>query len=137
MGKFAQLFLKENSEFKYGESMTGDKGERIHTDGGHIDIQHKDTKYSPRKQSIVGFHVDEDKRGKGVGKKLLKHALERHHDLGGQASSHASVKVMHDAGMRNPEIPHGSVEDHVKKLHSDSSVYMAHKDHEGKPYKDK
>jgi GNAT superfamily N-acetyltransferase len=127
-------FLLE-SEFDYSKkSLVGDKGEKISTHGGYIDVQHKDTKYSPRKQSIVDFVVDDDKRGKGIGKKLVHHALTRHSDLGGQASSAASVKVLHGAGFRHPELPKGSVEDHMKKLHQDSSVYMAHKDDMGNPY---
>lgn len=130
--KTYKQFISE--EFTIGTSLVGDKGERIHTKGGHIDVQYKDAKWSPRPHSIVDFVVDEHQRGQGIGKKLLAHAMSRHDNLGGQASSHASVKVMHNAGFRNPEIPNGSVEDHFAKMKEQSSVYMAHKDQHGNPY---
>jgi predicted GNAT family acetyltransferase len=134
VNKMNESFYLQES-FTYGKSMVGDKGERIHTKGGHIDVQNKGTEHAPRKQSVIDFHVDEDKRGKGIGKKLIAHALERHKDLGAQASSHGSVKAFHEMGFRHPSMPNGSVEDHVKKMKEDSSVYMAHKDNDGKPYK--
>lgn len=130
--KTFKQFITES--FQEKESMVGDKGTKYTTDGGYIDVQHKDTQYAPRKHSIVDFVVDESKRGQGIGKKLLKHALSKHNDLGGQASSTASVKVMHDAGMRHPAMPNGSFEEHEAKRKEDSSVYMAHKDADGKPY---
>lgn len=134
MKSFKQ-FITE-SDFDYGKrSLVGEDGEKISMPGGYIDIKHKNTQWSPRKQSIVDFVVDEDKRGHGIGHKLVQHALSRHDDLGGQASSPASVKVLHDHGFRHPEMPHGSFQEHLDKLKEDSSVYMAHKDTDGKPYK--
>lgn len=105
-----------------------------HPGGGYIDVKRSNTKWSPRKQSVVDFQVDEKHQGKGIGKALVAHALKHHDDLGAQASSPASVKVFHAAGFRNPEMPSGSVDDHLKQLKADSSVYMAHKDREGKKY---
>jgi GNAT superfamily N-acetyltransferase len=125
----------ESAEFTYGKSLVGDDGEKIHHEGGYIDIKHKNTDYAPRKQSVVDFVVNEDRRGQGIGHKLVAHALTRHNDLGAQASSAASVKVFHDHGFRHPAMPHGSLQEHLDKLHEDSSVFMAHKDADGKPYK--
>lgn len=133
--KTFKQFIAESGEFSYGTSLVREDGEKISTHGGYIDIKHKNTQFSPRKQSIVDFVVDEDKRGQGIGHKLVSHALTRHDDLGGQASSAASVKVLHDHGFRNPGMPHGSLKEHIDKMNEDSSVYMAHKDENGKPYK--
>lgn len=126
------IFLNESIEEK--KSLTNENGTKYSTDGGYIDVQHKDTKYSPRKQSIVDFVVDDDKRGQGIGSKLIKHALSKHDDLGGQASSTASVKVMYNHGFRHPTMPEGSFDDHEEKRKQDSSIYMAHKDTDGNKY---
>jgi len=133
--KFTTHFVKMfNEDFSYGKSLVGDKGEKIITDGGYIDVQHQ-TEYSPRKQSVVDFVVDENKRGKGIGDKLLKHAKQRHSDLGGQVSSLASLKVFHNNGFRNPGLGDKGFEDHVKEFHENGgSLFMAMNDHEGKPY---
>jgi predicted GNAT family acetyltransferase len=127
-------FLSESDITAKSDSLVGKDGTRYHHEKSHIDIKHSNTVHSPRKHSIVSFEVDNDKRGKGIGKKLLTHALSKHNDLGGQASSTASVKVMHNAGLRNPSIPNGSFADHEKMREDDSSVYMAHKDENGKAY---
>lgn len=127
--------LSETLQFSYSSpSLVGDDGEKISTLGGFIDIKFKNTVFSPRKQSIVNFVVDDNSKGKGIGKKLIKHALTRHDDLGGQASSAASVKALYDCGFRNPQIPNGSFQDHLAKMKDDSSVYMAHKDDSGTAY---
>jgi GNAT superfamily N-acetyltransferase len=127
--------LGMKDDIKEAESMVGNKGTRYEMPGGIIDIQHKGTEYAPRKQSIVNFEVKESSRGKGIGSKLLKHALSQHDDLGGQASSPASVKVLYNHGFRHPEMPKGTFDEHEKKRQEDSSIYMAHKDANGKKYK--
>ena len=129
-----KLGIEDKPEIKESESLVKDKGTKYDMPGGYIDIQHEDTKYAPRKQSIVDFVVDENKRGKGIGAKLLKHALTKHDDLGGQASSTASVKVLHNHGFRHPELPKGTFEQHEDKRKEDSSVYMAYRDAKGKKY---
>ncbi len=123
-------------KFTTGPSaLIGDDGEVIKTPGGRIDVRHKYSKFSPRKQSVIDFVVDEDKRGQGIGDKLLKEALKRHADLGGQVSSPASLKVFHNNGFRNPEMPNGTFEDHLHEFNvSGGSLYMAHKDENGQPY---
>jgi GNAT superfamily N-acetyltransferase len=127
-------YLLESEAITTSNSLVGGDGTRYNHGASHIDIKHSNAKYSPRKHSIVSFEVDSNKRGTGIGEKLLNHALSKHDDLGGQASSAASVKVMHNAGMRNPSIPSDSFADHEKMRAEDSSVYMAHKDSEGKAY---
>jgi len=113
-------------------SLAGDKGEVIQVEGGYIDIQYKDTKFSPRGQSVVDFVVEESKRGEGIGKTLLDKALKKHPDLGGQVSSRAALKVAHNAGMRNPSNPDATLEKLFKQLESDTSVFMAINDEAGR-----
>ena len=115
-------------------SLAKENGAVIENEGGYIDVQFAKTDFSPRPQSIIDFVVDEKKRGKGYGKKLLTEALRRYDNLGGQASSRASVKVMWSAGMRNPAKPNASLEDLFAILDVDSSVYMAAKNEKGELY---
>ena len=123
-----------NNVLRYAASLAGEHGEVITAPGGRIDVQHK-TKWSPRTQSVIDFVVDEDKRGKGLGDALLKKALAKYSDLGGQVSSLASLKVFHNNGFRHPELPSGSFEDHVKAFKDEGgSLFMAHKDDNGEPY---
>jgi GNAT superfamily N-acetyltransferase len=135
MEKRGQLTKSQvNSDIEEAKSLVGEHGVKYKTQGGHIDVKHSDTKHAPRSQSIVDFVVDEKARGKGIGSKLLKHALSKHNDIGAQVSSPASVKVFHKHGFRHPEMPKGSFEEHLAKMKEDSSVFMAHKDVNGKPY---
>lgn len=122
------------AEITEGESLVGKHGTKYQTKGGHIDVKHSDMKYAPRKQSIVDFVVDESKRGQGIGSRLLKHAMSKHDDIGAQVSSPASVKVFYNHGFRHPEMPDASFEEHEARRKEESSVFMAHKDLEGKPY---
>ncbi len=116
-------------------SLAGDKGEVLQEPGGYIDVMHE-TKYSPRKQGVIDFVVEEAKRGQGIGDRLLKRALEKYPDLGGQVSSPASLKVFYNNGFRNPDMPStASFEDTLKMFKEDGgSLYMAHKDDDGNPY---
>ncbi len=116
------------------KSLVGEDGDVIANDGGYIDVKYKNTDWSPRKQSIVDFVVDEDQRGKGYGKDLVQRAIAKYDDLGGQASSKASVAVLYAAGMRNPAAPDASLSELFTKLAEDSSVYLAMKDDKGIPY---
>lgn len=80
---------------------------------------------SPRPQSIIDFVVPEDQRNKGIGTKLLKQAVKKYPDIGGQVSSLASLKVFWNSGFRNPEIPEGSFKDHVDMYHEwGDSLFM-------------
>jgi len=116
------------------KSMAGEDGEIIRNAGGYIDIRHTNAKYSPRSQSIIDFFVDENKRGKGFGKDLIHKAMKKYPNLGGQASSRASIKIMYDAGMRNPTNPDATLDDLFRMKEEWSSVYMALKDRNGIPY---
>jgi hypothetical protein len=79
--------------------------------------------------------VPEDKRNQGVGDTLIKKAIAKHNDLGGQVSSLASLKVLHNNGFRNPELPTGTFEEHKKEFHENGgSLFLAHKDENGKKY---
>lgn len=122
-------FLSEQSK-----SLAGENGSVISHKGGEIDVQHK-TKHAPRKQSVIHFNVPEESRNKGIGDTLVKMALEKHHDLGAQVSSHASLKIFHNNGFRNPALPSGTFEDHKKEFHENGgSLFVAHKDSDGNKY---
>jgi len=135
--KSFKTFVAESSSpiTKREKSLVGDNGTRYDLDGGHIDIQHKNLPYAPRSQSVVSFHVPDEKQGKGIGTKLLHHAMVMHEDIGAQCSSPASVKIFHNCGFRNPNLGRDATfEDHEKQRKSDSSVFMARNDNKGKPF---
>lgn len=116
------------------ESLAGDDGEVFRVPNGRIDIQHK-TKYSPRSQSVIDFVVDEEMRGKGIGDQLLKTAMAKYKDLGGQVSSLASLKVFYNNGFRNPDNPNMTFEELVKEFQlNGGSLFMAMNDENGNPY---
>ena len=122
-------FLNEGQQ-----SIAGAHGDLITHEGGRIDI-HMDSPYAPRKQSVVDFVVPEDKRGQGIGKHLLNKALEKHKDLGAQVSSMASLKVFHNAGFRNPNIPTGDFKAHKDAFDENwHSLFVAKNDNKGKSY---
>jgi GNAT superfamily N-acetyltransferase len=115
------------------ESLAGDNGEVIRVPHGRIDIQHK-TQYSPRSQSVIDFVVDEEKRGQGIGDQLLKAAMAKYKDLGGQVSSLASLKVFYNNGFRNPDNPNMSFEELVREFKLSGSIFMAVNHEDGTPY---
>lgn len=127
-------FMK-NFNFKYWfESLAGDDGEVIKIPHGQIDIMHK-TKYSPRTQSVINFVVDAEMRGQGLGDRLLKMAMAKYKDLGGQVSSLPSLKVFYKNGFRYPENPNMTFEELVKEWRANGgSLYMAINDENGIPY---
>lgn len=116
-------------------SYAGENGDVIQTPGGYIDIQFQKNSTSPRKQSVIGFVVDEDKRGQGIGDKLLKQAKQKYPDLGGQVSSKASLKVFYNNGFRSPDMPEASFAETLQHWQNEGgSLYMAANDENGKPY---
>lgn len=116
------------------ESLAGEDGEVFRVPHGRIDIQHK-TKYSPRSQSVIDFVVDEEMRGRGIGDQLLKMALAKYKDLGGQVSSLASLKVFYNNGFRNPDMPDATFDELVKEFKlNGGSIFMAVNDDQGVPY---
>ena len=115
-------------------SIAGADGETYKVDGGRIDVQFN-TKFAPRKQSVIDFVVDEDKRGQGIGDRLLKAAMSKYADLGAQVSSAASLKVFHNNGFRSPDLANGSFADHLAEFKANGgSLFVAANDKEGKPY---
>ncbi len=116
------------------ESLAGDDGEILRVPHGRIDIQHK-TKYSPRSQSVIDFVVDEEMRGKGIGDQLLKTAMAKYKDLGGQVSSLPSLKVFYNNGFRNPDNPNMTFEELAREFKENGgSLFMAINDENGVPY---
>lgn len=116
-------------------SYAGENGDVIQTPGGYIDIQFQKNSTSPRKQSVIGFVVDEDKRGQGIGDKLLKQAKQKYPDLGGQVSSKASLKVFYNNGFRSPDMPEASFAETLQHWQNEGgSLFMAANDENGKPY---
>jgi GNAT superfamily N-acetyltransferase len=108
------------------KSLVGDKGEKIEIDGGYIDIQYKDTMYSPRKQSVIDFYVPEESRNQGIGDRLIKKALEKFDDLGAQVSSKPSLHLFFKNGFRNPELVSGTYEEHLKMFEENGgSLFLA------------
>lgn len=96
----------------------------IYNEFGHIGVL-TGGKYSPAKHSITTFEVKETARRKGVGDKLLKEAISRFgEDLGGQASSLDSLRLMFKNGFWVAADKGASLADATKMLREDSSVYM-------------
>ena len=126
--------MKTFKEYLNEGSLAGAHGDLITHEGGRIDV-HVDAPHAPRKQSVVDFVVPEDKRGQGIGKHLLNKALEKHKDLGAQVSSMASLKVFHNAGFRNPNIPTGDFKAHKDAFDENwHSLFVAKNDEKGKSY---
>ena len=102
-------------------------GLQISNKYGHISVI-SNSPYSPAKHSITDFVVEEQHRGKGFGKDLLKEAIRRFgEDLGGQASSKESVTMMYGLGFRMANDTDGSLQDALQAMREDSSVYMRFK----------
>lgn len=81
--------------------------------------------YSPAKHSITEFVVEERFRSQGFGKELVEEIIRRYkHDIGGQASSKASVKVLYDSGFRMHGDKTKTLQDAYNSLEEYSSVYM-------------
>ena len=122
------------ADVQIGRSMVGDRGTKYQIGNSYIDIQHTGLTHAPRSQSIIGFVVDEKLRGQGIGKQLLATAMKHHPDLGGQASSLASIHVLYNAGFRNPSNPDATIPELEAMRQEDSSVFMTINDASGAPY---
>ncbi len=81
-------------------------------DGGRI-VVIENSKWAGGAHSISGFFVDEDKRGKGLGKKLIQLVLNKYpgEEISAQVSSLASLKAFMDLGFKPPEKPDASFEE--------------------------
>jgi len=115
-----------SSEFKTREQ--SGFGLVIYNDHGRISVI-SNNPYSPAAHSITDFLViDEASRGKGHGNELLQEAIRRFpNDLGGQASSRASVALMQKNGFRMFNKLQSTLEEAFRKLATDSSVYMVYR----------
>jgi len=96
---------------------------RISTEGGHIDVM-ENARWAPVTNSIVAFYVEPEYRGRGIGDKLIKEAMRRYSDLGGQASSEESLHLFYKNGFRNISEPDLDFNGLLGRLKSDSSVFM-------------
>jgi GNAT superfamily N-acetyltransferase len=131
--RYFEILTESQVDIREGLYPWGGEGIRYETDHGHIDINTK-TQFSPRKQSVVDFVVDEDQRGKGIGKALLQQAMRNHDDIGAQVSSFASLKIFYDLGFRNPANPKGTLQEYEQTRKKDSSIFLAMRDREGNRY---
>jgi GNAT superfamily N-acetyltransferase len=99
----------EGEEVKIS-SEDGKKTFRI--DGGRI-VVIENSKWADGAHSIYNFFVDEDKRGEGLGKKLIQIVLDEYpgEEISAQVSSLASLKVFLDLGFKPSEKPDASFEE--------------------------
>jgi len=85
-------------------------GRRVFSvEGGKIEVI-ENSKWANGAHSIFSFFVDEDKRGQGIGKKLIQMVLDTYpnEEISAQASSNASLKAFMDLGFTPPEKPDAS-----------------------------
>lgn len=83
---------------------------------GYIKII-ENSPYAGGAHSVYGFYVDEEHRGKGIGKQLVKIVVDAYPDeeISAQVSSLSSLKVFLDLGFRVTEEPNASF-DKAKEL---------------------
>lgn len=99
------------------ESLAGKFGKVISRPEGYIDVRHTFEDYQPpAKTSVIGFQVDPELRGRGIGKSLIDMAIQEYPDIGAQVSSKASLKAFYDKGFRNPSLMNASFDDYVKEF---------------------
>ena len=81
-------------------------------DGARIAVI-ENSKWAGGAHSIYDFFVDEDKRGKGLGKKLIQIVLNEYpgEEISAQVSSLASLKAFMDLGFKPTEKPDASFEE--------------------------
>jgi len=81
-------------------------------DGGRITVI-ENSKWAGGAHSIYDFFVDENKRGEGLGKKLIQIVLDKYpsKEISAQVSSLASLKAFMDSGFKPSEKPDASFEE--------------------------
>ena len=86
------------------------------TPDGYITVI-ENSPYAQGAHSIYGFYVDENKRGQGIGKQLVRMVMDTYpgEEISAQVSSLASLKVFLDLGFRVPGEPDASF-DRAKEL---------------------
>lgn len=82
--------------------------------------------WSPRPMSITDFVVDENMRGKGVGKKMLDDVLAKYDlsQVSAAASSAPSAALFYKKGLRPASNPNATLEQTIAQMKEDSSVTM-------------
>lgn len=86
------------------------------TPDGYITV-FENSPYAQGAHSIYGFYVDENKRGQGIGKQLVRVVMDAYpgEEISAQVSSLSSLKVFLDLGFRVTEEPDASF-DRAKEL---------------------
>ena len=86
-------------------------------DGGRIEVI-ENSKWAGGAHSIFSFFVEEDKRGQGIGKKLIKMVIDAYPDeeISAQASSKASLKAFMALGFVPVEKPNASYDEALNLL---------------------
>ena len=83
--------------------------------GGKI-VVWENSPYAQGNHAIYSFVVDESQRGLGIGSKLIDMILKEYsgETISGQVSGLASLKVLHNKGFENTELPAASFEELVQ-----------------------
>ena len=91
-------------------------------DGGHVIIWERSPFAPNNAHSIYEFVVDEDKRGQGIGTKLIEAVLEEYKniEISGQVSSLASLKILYNKGFRNVDSPDADFEELKDMFNADN-----------------
>lgn len=94
-------------------------------DGVRIGVW-ENSPWSPRPMSITDFVVDENMRGKGVGKKMLDDVLANYdlNQVSAAASSAPSAALFYKKGLRPASNPNATLEETLRQMKEDSSVTM-------------
>lgn len=94
-------------------------------DGATISVL-EDSQYSPRPNSVTDFVVPEDKRGQGVGGRLLNQIFQRYNPatISAAASSQPSVALFYKNGFRPIMEPDATLERSFEIMQEESSVTM-------------
>jgi len=85
----------------------------ITTEGGHIEIM-ENSPYAGGRHSVSTLYVDEEKRGQGIGGKLVDEFIKTYNtNLSAQTSNIGSVKLFYKKGFRPKEHPTATLEETI------------------------
>ena len=99
-------------------------------DGGRIEVI-ENSKWAGGAHSIFSFFVEEDKRGQGIGKKLIKMVIDAYPDeeISAQASSKASLKAFMALGFVPVEKPNASYDEALNLFNNNMSSLNVRKNY--------
>lgn len=99
-------------------------------DGGRIEVI-ENSKWAGGAHSIFSFFVEEDKRGQGIGKKLIKMVIDAYpdEDISAQASSKASLKAFMALGFVPVEKPNASYDEALNLFNNNMSSLNVRKNY--------